>query len=547
MPRKKKDAAKSPSQAWQNTLPVRQRLERYPYTEADGAWARVLCEEMEFWRCDVADELLHDLFLMCEAAKENKSDLEPLSVWLECVFLEIRNVHATEDCNCEYAYGNSNTCACDSRVNMPNEKNNASARLTLLQVLGLICPTAGFIMSKDAVLQELLITKDENPNAWNCDYLSTVFVMVKMKGSLGMGFVDNNQVRVVNVDLMTVRARVSYLMIDGKQFQQSRAVRMTLNLAASMGEARQLPQILREVLHHVQDDIRQREEQLSNGEYLMQNPGVDTSKMLWFRTRTEPDEHWVQLQNMTHLLALLSDANFILNSWDVSGCNPGSEQREDVMLGRPILKPIAARPVLFLHYGMDPRWLAKMPIQKQISVLNMSTAYSLLTAKNVQGDGNCLFHALWQTWQSCNAGQTTLWQNAIALRKAIVVEMRQAPSQEQGHDLMSGYSADTWRSMCDEFEKDGVWADHSMLPFASKVLDMAIEIMPALPNPEGSDHLKFTHGLSEVKQHMSCVVGWLNGSHYTMTAPMQEKVQLRSQLEFTTVLFQYDSACAQLK
>ena len=58
---------------------------------------------------------------------------------------------------------------------MPHEKDNASARLTLLQVLGLICPTAGFIMSKDDVLQELLITKDENPNAWNCDHLSTVF------------------------------------------------------------------------------------------------------------------------------------------------------------------------------------------------------------------------------------------------------------------------------------------------------------------------------------------------------------------------------------
>ena len=115
---------------------------------------------------------------------------------------------------------------------------------------------------------------------------------------------------------------------------------------------------------------------------------------------------------------------------------------------------------------------------------------------------------------------------------------------------MGGYGADDWRGMCDEFEKDGVWADHLMLPFASKLLDMEIEIMPALPNPEGSDHfnhLKFTHGLSAEKQHMSCVVGWLNGSHYTMTMPMQEKVQLRShQLDLDTVLFQYDSPCAQL-
>ena len=176
----------------------------------------------------------------------------------------------------------------------------------------------------------------------------------------------------------------------------------------------------------------------------------------------------------------------------------------------------------------------------------MSTAYSLLTAKNVPGDGDCLLHALWQTWKSCNGGQETLWQNADALRKAVVAEMRQAPSQDHGHDLMSGYSADTWRRMCDEFEKEGVWADHWMLPFASKALDMEIEIMPALPNPEGSDHFKFAHGLSAEKQHMSCVLGWLNGTHYTMTAPMQEKVQLRSQLELATVLFQYDSPCAQL-
>ena len=101
MPRKKHNTAKAPSLAWQNTLPTRRRLEMYPYTKADGDQARDLYEEMEFWRCDVADELLHDLFLMCEAAKENKPDLEPLSVWLDSVFIEIRSVHALDDCNCE--------------------------------------------------------------------------------------------------------------------------------------------------------------------------------------------------------------------------------------------------------------------------------------------------------------------------------------------------------------------------------------------------------------------------------------------------------------
>ena len=36
-------------------------------------------------------------------------------------------------------------------MNKPNEKDNASARLTLLQVLGLICPTAGRIMSNSDI------------------------------------------------------------------------------------------------------------------------------------------------------------------------------------------------------------------------------------------------------------------------------------------------------------------------------------------------------------------------------------------------------------
>ena len=50
---------------------------------------------------------------------------------------------ALDDCDCDAAHGNAIQCECESRVNKPNEKDNASARLTLLQVLGLICPTAG--------------------------------------------------------------------------------------------------------------------------------------------------------------------------------------------------------------------------------------------------------------------------------------------------------------------------------------------------------------------------------------------------------------------
>ena len=61
---------------------------------------------------------------------------------------------ALDDCDCDAAHGNAIQCECESRVNKPNEKDNASARLTLLQVLGLICPTAGFIMSKNDVLHK---------------------------------------------------------------------------------------------------------------------------------------------------------------------------------------------------------------------------------------------------------------------------------------------------------------------------------------------------------------------------------------------------------
>ena len=70
-----------------------------------------------------------------------------------------------------------------------------------------------------------------------------------------------------------------------------------------------------------------------------------------------------------------------------------------------------------------------------------------------------------------------------------------------------------------------------MLHFATHVLGMRIEIIPALPNPEGSDHFKFTHGLSEEQQKTSCILGWLNNRHYTMTKPMQETVQLRPALD----------------
>ena len=448
MPNKNKRA---PSPAWENNLPTRLRLERYPYAEADGDLDRIDCVETEFWRCDVANELLHDLFLMCHAAETNHSDSDALSCWLDSVFIQILSVHQLDDCCCEASCGNAIDCVCETRVNKPNEKDNASARLALLQVLGLICPTAGFIMSNNDVLQTLLATKDEVADGVNCDQLSIAFKRVKMQDSLGMGFVDKNHVALVNVDCMTVRATVSYLMLDANQFQKSRAVRMPLQLAAPMGEACsqawQLPQIVSQVLHHVHEDIRQREDQNPNGEYLMQNPGVDASKMLWFRAKTEPVEQWVQVQSMTHLLALHAEAGNIVGSWDVSACWP--EIDADVALARPKLKPIDARPVLYLHYGMDPRWLEKMTLRNQMCVLNMSTAHSLLTAKNVPGDGNCLLHALVQTWKRCNPGKPVPWHDADSLRKAVVGEMRQAPYKDCCENLMSGFDAETWGAMCD--------------------------------------------------------------------------------------------------
>ena len=206
MPNKNK---KAPSPAWENNLPTRLRLERYPYAEADGDLDRIDCVETEFWRCDVANELLHDLFLMCHAAETNHSDSDALSCWLDSVFFQILSVHQLDECCCEASCGHPIECVCPTRVNKPNEKDNASARLALLQVLGLICPTAGFIMSNNDVLQTLLATKDEDSDGVNCDQLSIAFKRVKMQDSLGMGFVDKNHVALVNVDCMTVRATVA--------------------------------------------------------------------------------------------------------------------------------------------------------------------------------------------------------------------------------------------------------------------------------------------------------------------------------------------------
>ena len=90
-----------------------------------------------------------------------------------------------------------------------------------------------------------------------------------------------------------------------------------------------------------------------------------------------------------------------------------------------------------------------MTLRNQIFVLNMSTAHSLLTAKNVPGDGNCLLHALVQTWKRCNPGKHVPWQDADSLRKAVVGEMRQAPYKDCCDDLMSGFDAETWGAMCD--------------------------------------------------------------------------------------------------
>ena len=115
-------------------------------------------------------------------------------------------------------------------------------------------------------------------------------------------------------------------------------------------------------------------------------------------------------------------------------------------------------------------------------------------------------------------------QDADSLRKAVVEEMREAPQKDPNDDRRSVYDAKTWGQMCDQFESDGVWADHHMLHFAPQVLGMRIEIMPALP---GSDHFQFTQGLTEEQQKM-CIVGWLNNSHYTRTVPMDGTVQIRA-------------------
>ena len=76
MPNKNK---KAPSPAWENNLLTRLRLERYPYAEADGDLDRIDCVETEFWRCDVANALLHDLFLMCHWATQQKGTSQ---IWM---------------------------------------------------------------------------------------------------------------------------------------------------------------------------------------------------------------------------------------------------------------------------------------------------------------------------------------------------------------------------------------------------------------------------------------------------------------------------------
>ena len=91
-------------------------------------------------------------------------------------------------------------------------------------------------------------------------------------------------------------------------------------------------------------------------------------------------------------------------------------------------------------------------------------------------------------------------QDADSLRKAVVEEMREAPQKDPNDDRRSVYDAKTWGQMCDQFESDGVWADHHMLHFAPQVLGM----------------------------RMSCIVGWLNNSHYTRTVPMDGTVQIRA-------------------
>ena len=64
-----------PSQAWVNALAMRQQLEVYPYDRADWDDSRIFCMETEFLRCDVAIVLLRELFLMCQRAVGNKTDI----------------------------------------------------------------------------------------------------------------------------------------------------------------------------------------------------------------------------------------------------------------------------------------------------------------------------------------------------------------------------------------------------------------------------------------------------------------------------------------
>ena len=106
-----------------------------------------------------------------------------------------------------------------------------------------------------AVGKNCIPDQDEDSDVVNCDQLSNAFEMVKMQDSIGMGFVDKNHVAFVNAECMTVRATVSYLMLDADQFQKSRAVRMPLNLAAPVGQAWPLPQIVSQVLHQVRQKM----------------------------------------------------------------------------------------------------------------------------------------------------------------------------------------------------------------------------------------------------------------------------------------------------
>ena len=137
--------------------------------------------------------------------------------------MDIRRVHDQADCN----YDNPLVCLCEERVNKPHEKDDEKSRLALLQVLALISPAAGLIMSDNADIQQLLAT-----DVYDCDQLQNVFENIKTQSVIGMGFVDQEHVALVNQDCITVQVKVSYFMLDPNQFQVSRSVRMTINLAA---------------------------------------------------------------------------------------------------------------------------------------------------------------------------------------------------------------------------------------------------------------------------------------------------------------------------